>query len=126
MALCWGILGASRIARDFILALKTLPKGEHKLVAVASSSEDRAKRFAEENGIPKWYGSYEELTKDPAVQVVYVAGTTNGHAASSKLALNNGKHVLCEKAFAMNLKETREVLDLAKEKRLFVMEVLEF
>jgi predicted dehydrogenase len=58
------------------------------------------------------------------VQVVYVAGTTNAHAESSKLALNNGKHVLCEKAFAMNLRETREVLDLAKKKGLFVMEVL--
>ena len=93
-------------------------------MARALSSEARAKVFAEENGIPKWYGSYEELTQDPAVQVVYVAGTTNAHAESSKLALNNGKHVLCEKAFAMNLRETREVLDLAKKKGLFVMEVL--
>jgi predicted dehydrogenase len=93
-------------------------------LARALSSEARAKVFAEENGIPKWYGSYEELTQDPAVQVVYVAGTTNAHAESSKLALNNGKHVLCEKAFAMNLREAREVSDLAKKKGLFVMEVL--
>ena len=123
MALNWGILGAGKIARDFILALKTLSEGENKVVAVGSSTEARAKTFAEENGIPKWYGSYEELARDSAVQVVYVAGTTNGHAESSKLALNHGKHVLCEKAFAMNLKETKEVLELAKEKRLFVMEV---
>jgi predicted dehydrogenase len=93
-------------------------------LARALSSEARAKVFAEENGIPKWYGSYEELTQHPAVQVVYVAGTTNAHAESSKLALNNGKHVLCEKAFAMNLREAREVSDLAKKKGLFVMEVL--
>jgi predicted dehydrogenase len=123
MALNWGILGAGRIARDFILALKSLPQGENKVVAVGSSSVARAKEFAEENGIPKWYGSYEELTQDPAVQVVYVAGVTSRHAESSKLALNNGKHVLCEKAFAMNLREAKEVLDLAKEKKLFLMEV---
>ena len=126
MALHWGILGAGRIARDFILALKTLPEGENKVVAVGSSSEARAKIFAEENGIPKWYGSYEELTQDPAVQVVYVAGTTNVHAESCKLALNHGKNVLCEKAFAMNLKETKEVLKLAREKGLFVMEVFNY
>ncbi len=124
MALNWGILGAGKIARDFILALKSLPEGENKVVAIGSSSEARAKSFAEENGIPKWYGSYKEVTQDPAVQVVYVGTITNAHADSSKLALNGGKHVLCEKAFAMNLKETKEVLDLAKEKGLFLMEVL--
>ena len=124
MALNWGILGAGKIARDFILALKSLPDGENKVVAVGSSSEARAKIFAEENGIPKWYGSYEELTQDPTVQVVYVAGITSAHARSCKLALNNGKHVLCEKAFAMNLKEAEEVLDLAKEKKLFLMEAM--
>ena len=123
MALRWGIVGAGKIARDFILAMKSLPKGENMVAAVASSSAARAKVFAEENGVPKWYGSYEELTLDPEVQVVYVAGTTNTHAESCKLALKNGKHVLCEKAFAMNLKETTEVLQLAKEKQLFLMEV---
>lgn len=123
MTLNWGILGASKIARDFILALKTLPPGENEIVAVGSSSETRAKSFAEENGIPKWHGSYEELSSDSSVQVVYVAGTTNAHAQASQLALKNGKHVLCEKAFAMNLRETKKVLELAKQKGLFLMEV---
>ena len=124
MALKWGILGAGKIARDFALALQTLPENENIMVAIGSNSVNRAKVFAQENNIPKWYGSYQELLQDPEVQVVYVAGYTNTHAGTCKLALNSGKHVVCEKAFAMNSREAREVLDLAKQKRLFMMEVL--
>lgn len=119
----WGVLGASNIAGDFILAMNTLPKDEHKVIAVGSSSEERAKVFAEKNGIHKWYGCHELLVQDPEVQIVYIAGNTNTHAKLCKLALNNGKPVLCEKAFALNFKEAKEVLDLANEKGLFIMEV---
>ena len=124
MALRWGILGASAIAKDFMLAMKTLPADENAVVAVGSSTESRAKSFAEDNGVPKWYGSYEQLARDPNVQIVYVAGVASSHADCCKLALNNGKHVLCEKPFAMNLRETKEVFQLAKEKKLFIMEVV--
>ena len=126
MALRWGILGASKIARDFMLAMKTLQDGENEVVAIGSSSELWAKSFAENNAVPKWYGSYEQLVRDPNVQIVYVAGVSATHAKCCKLALNNGKHVLCEKPFALNLRETKEVFQLAKEKKLFIMEVFCF
>lgn len=118
----WGIFGASKIAHDFAIALKTLPEKEHKIVAVAARSLERASDFANRHTIEKAYGSYEDLARDENVEVVYVSSINSQHAALCKLALNNGKHVLCEKPLTLNLKETKEVFKLAKAKGLFLME----
>ena len=119
----WGIFGAGKIAHDFIVAMKTLPQDEHKVVAVASRSLERAAEFADTHSIEKAYGSYEELARDANVEVVYVSTIHPQHAPLCKLALSHGKHVLCEKPMTMNLKQTKEVFQLAKAKGLFVMEV---
>ena len=121
----WGILGASRIAHDFLVAMKTLPESEHMVVAVASRSLERATEFAGKHDIGKAYGSYEELARDENVEIVYVGTVHPTHAPLSKLALNHGKHVLCEKPMTMNLKDTKELFELAKAKGLFIMEVSE-
>ena len=126
MAACgtrWGIFGAGKIAHDFIVAMKTLPQNEHKVVAVASRSLERAAEFADRHNIEKAYGSYEELARDANVEVVYVSTIHPQHAPLCKLALSQGKHVLCEKPMTMNLKQTKEMFQLAKAKGLFVMEV---
>lgn len=117
-------MGASLIAHDFMVALKTLPENEHTVVAVSSRSLDRATEFAERHKIAKAYGSYEELAKDEDVEVVYVTTIHPQHASLCKLALSHGKHVLCEKPFTLNLKDTKELFDLAKIKGLFIMEAL--
>ena len=57
MALRWGICGAGKISNDFVVALKTLPISEHKVVAVGARSLERAKEFAETHGISRAYGS---------------------------------------------------------------------
>ena len=119
----WGIMGASRIAHDFIVAMKTLPENEHIVVAVSSRSLERAAEFAERHNIAKAYGSYEELATDENVEVVYVSTVHPQHPSLCKLALHHGKHVLCEKPMTMNLKDTKELFDLAKAKGLFIMEV---
>ena len=119
----WGICGTSRIAHDFIVAMKTLPEKDHKVVAVSSRSVERAAEFADRHNIEKAYGSYEELARDNDIEVVYVGTIHPEHAALCKLALNHGKHVLCEKPMTMNLKDTKELFELAKEKGLFIMEV---
>jgi dihydrodiol dehydrogenase / D-xylose 1-dehydrogenase (NADP) len=67
MATRWGIASAGKISHDFVTALSTLPSEEHRLVAVAAQQLDRAQTFATEHNIPKAYGSYEELAKDPDV-----------------------------------------------------------
>lgn len=121
----WGIFGASRISHDFILAMKTLPENEHIVVAVSSRSLERAAEFSDKHNIENAYGSYEELAKDKSVEIVYVGTIHPHHAALCKLALYHGKHVLCEKPMTMNLKDTKELFDLAKAKGLFIMEVRE-
>lgn len=65
MATRWGICAAGRIAHDFITAVRTLPSTEHQIMAVAARSLDRAQHFASGHSIPKAYGSYEDLAKDP-------------------------------------------------------------
>uniref|UniRef100_A0A5F5PM74 Dihydrodiol dehydrogenase n=1 Tax=Equus caballus TaxID=9796 RepID=A0A5F5PM74_HORSE len=69
MALCWGIVSAGLISSDFTTVLRTLPRSEHQVVAVAARDLSRAKEFARKHDIPKAYGSYEELVKDPNVGV---------------------------------------------------------
>lgn len=117
-------MGASRIAHDFMVALKTLPEIEHTVVAVSSRSLERATEFAVRHKIAKAYGSYKELAEDEDVEVVYVGTIHPEHASLCKLALSHGKHVLCEKPITLNLKNTKELFDLAKVKGLFIMEAL--
>jgi len=64
----WGFLGSGNIANDFIKSLSyLLPSGNHKIVACASQHYNDARKFATKYNIPKCYGSYEELLKDPEV-----------------------------------------------------------
>lgn len=63
----WGIASAGKISNDFCAALTTLPEGQHEVVAVAARSEESAKAFANAFSIPKYYGGYEQLMKDPNV-----------------------------------------------------------
>lgn len=67
MATKWGILSASKIAHDFVLALETLSADDHQVVAVAAKDKLRAKVFADDHGILTYYGSYEELGNDSNV-----------------------------------------------------------
>ena len=122
-ALRWGILCAGKISFDFVSALGTLPKEEHTVTAVAARSQEKAKEFGEKFEIKRCYGSYEELVKDSEVDVIYVGSLNVTHKELSLLCLRHGKHVLCEKPIMMNSKELEEVLKVAKENNVFLMEV---
>ncbi|XP_069673551.1 trans-1,2-dihydrobenzene-1,2-diol dehydrogenase-like [Periplaneta americana] len=124
MATRWGIASAGMISHDFVAALRTLPSNEHKVVAVAARQLDRAKEFADDHNIPAAYGSYQDLANDPNIDVVYIGAIHPQHLSISKLMLEAGKHVLCEKPLTMNLKETKELVTLAKQKKLFLMEAV--
>jgi predicted dehydrogenase len=104
------------------LGLKSVDDAE--LYAVASRNIDNAKKYAQEFNVKKAYGSYEELVKDPNVDIVYVATPHNTHYENTMLCLDNGKHVLCEKPLGVNGKEVREMIAKAKEKNLFLMEAM--
>jgi len=118
----WGILGPGHIANKFGEALKVVEDAE--IYAVGSRSIENAQKYAKNFNAKKAYGSYEELAKDPDVDVIYVATPHNLHYENTILCLENGKHVLCEKPFAVNGKEVRGMIAKAKEKNLFLMEAL--
>lgn len=124
MALRWGIASTGWIAGDFVTSLKGLPKDEHQVVAVAARSQESAEKFAQTHSIPKSYEGYINLGKDAEVQVVYIGVLNPQHYEVAMLMLEHGKHVLCEKPFTMNEKQTRKVIDLARSKNLFVMEAI--
>ncbi|HEY5835871.1 Gfo/Idh/MocA family protein [Streptomyces sp.] len=118
----WGILSTGGIAATFTEALLTMPDAE--VAAVASRSAESAKRFAERYGIARAYGSWAELAADDGIDVVYVATPHSAHRAAAGLCLEAGRAVLCEKAFTLNSREARELVDLARERGLFLMEAM--
>ena len=92
--------------------------------AIASRDYKKSQEFAKEFRVIKAYGSYEEMIKDPEVELVYIATPHSLHYEHAKLCLNNGKHVLCEKAFTINEKQAEELFEIAKEKNLFITEAI--
>jgi len=119
----WGILATGHIASVFARDLALLTN-EARLVAVGSRSVDKAMTFAADHGIPRAYGSYQELAGDPDVNVVYVASTHSDHFSSAKLCLEAGKSVLVEKPLTTSPAETEELIDLAGDRGLFLMEAM--
>lgn len=123
MNICrFGIMGAGGIANHFCNAVKLADGAE--VVAVASKSAERARAFAEANGIGCSYGSYREMLAREDINIVYIATTHNFHMELIRMALNAGKHVLCEKAMVLTEADAREAFALAREKGLFLMEAM--
>ncbi len=118
----WGIIGAGTIAHKFAVTVAGMKAEGDRVVAVASRSIASAQAFAAQYGIPRAYGSYEEMLNDAEVEAVYVATPNSFHYEHSALSLRHGKHVLCEKPFTLNAGQARELYALAREKGLFIME----
>ena len=117
-----GIIGAGHIAGKVSGTLAKMP--EVRCYAVAARDLWRAEAFAGEHGFDKAYGSYEELVRDPDVDLVYVATPHSHHHAHVRLALEHGKAVLCEKSFMMNAREAADVAALARERNLLLAEAI--
>jgi len=118
----WGIIGPGSIAGKFANDLNLVEGAT--IEAVASRSLDRSKNFAIEYGAKNAYGSYEELFASDSVDVVYVATPHVFHKNLTIQAMQNGKHVLCEKPLGVNLAEVEEMLQVAQENKVFLMEAL--
>lgn len=116
------ILGAGGIAEKMAATIKEMPEVE--AYAVASRSLEKAEKFAEQHGFEKAYGSYEEMVKDEAVDLVYVATPHSHHLEHGKLCARHGKNMLVEKAFTQNAGQAKELLELAKEKRVLAAEAI--
>lgn len=118
----WGIISTGHISNKFAKALAILP--EAKLVAVASRNLSSAKEFADNYNIPKAYASYQELADDPEIDVIYIGTPHTFHLENSVMCMRKGKAVLCEKALTINANEAREMVRVAREENVFLMEAM--
>ena len=116
----YGIIGPGRIAGSYCRALEQSPGS--KIYAIASRDEHRAQEFAKQFKADKSYGSYEELVRDPDVDVVYIATPHSFHEQQSILCLKHKKPVVCEKPLALSAASVKRIIVASKASKTFVME----
>eukprot|EP01114_Cavostelium_apophysatum_P006427 TRINITY_DN1772_c1_g1_i3.p2 TRINITY_DN1772_c1_g1~~TRINITY_DN1772_c1_g1_i3.p2 ORF type:complete len:349 (+),score=37.90 TRINITY_DN1772_c1_g1_i3:684-1730(+) len=134
MPLNWGIIGTGKIASDFVNSLAFvdgklstlahLTLSGTKVVAVGSRHLESADKFGQEHNIPNRYGSYSDVAADPLVNAIYVSVLHPGHKEAALMAINNGKHVLCEKPLTINASEAEVIIHAAREKKVLLMEAM--
>src|SRR5690348_5297206 len=118
-----GVLGTARIVpRGLLLPAKQT--ANIQVVAVASRDMARATRFAERHGIPRAFGSYQELIDTDDMDAVYVALPTGLHATWTRRALEAGKHVLCENPLATNAQLADELAQCARKHDRVLLEAM--
>jgi len=118
----FGVLGAGAIAEKFVSDLKMVPQA--KCVAAYGRNLMRVTDFCTRHQVDMIYDDLDAFLNDPGIDVVYVATPHSLHAEGAVLALQAGKHVICEKPFSMNKAEAEAVFRLAQSKGLFIMEAL--
>lgn len=116
----FGIMGAGSIAEKFCQAVGLTSEGI--VAAVASKSRERAKSFAEKQGVERYYGSYEAMLDEEQPDAVYIATTNNFHFENIMLCLEKGIPVLCEKPMFLSKAEAKSAFALAGERKVFLME----
>ncbi len=116
----WGVIGPGRIARQFAEDIQVTEDSE--IAAVASRSG--ASQFVKEFQVPKAYNSYRALVKDPEIDAVYVATPHRFHYENTRLCLDAGKPVLCEKPITVNAVQAKDLIDRSRNRGVFLMEAL--
>lgn len=119
--LSWGVISTANIGRKAVIpAIQRSDNGT--VVAAASRSEEKARAFAAELGIPRAYGSYEALLADEEIEAVYIPLPNSLHREWTVKAAQAGKHILCEKPLALNAEECREMAAAAQQHGVTLME----
>jgi dihydrodiol dehydrogenase / D-xylose 1-dehydrogenase (NADP) len=118
----WGILGTGKIAVRFADDLRHVPGAV--LTAVGSRRAETAEAFGARFHIPHRHADYAALVNDPDVDIIYVSTPPALHAPNARLALEAGKHVLCEKPFTLNARQAADLMALARARGLFLMEAM--
>ncbi|BCJ99541.1 Gfo/Idh/MocA family protein [Anaerocolumna chitinilytica] len=122
MSIHFGIIGLGSIANRFASVLN---KAEDTvLTAVASREMKRSQEFAKKYGAAKAYDNYKMLIEDDEIDIIYVALTHNFHYEIVKQCILNGKAVLCEKPFVTTKQDAMELINLAREKKVLLMEAM--
>ena len=115
----WGMWGTGKVAWDFSHSLRQVPHAQ--IVGVASRQVANAQAMAKNFGSHA-FPSYEEMLRDPRIEIVYIATPPHRHFDDCMLALDHGKAILCEKPFALSVCQTKRIIEKAREKNLFCME----
>ena len=118
----FGVIGTNNIS-DWVIAGGRQDE-RFELVAVCSRTQERADEFAGKHNIPHTFTSLEEMAKSPLIDAVYIATPNYVHAEQSILCMNHGKHVLCEKPFASNAREVRQMIEAAQRNNVTLMEAM--
>jgi predicted dehydrogenase len=118
----WGFLGTGLIATMFAEALQGV--ADAQLWAVGSRTQATADDFGTRWGVPKRYASYQAVADDPNVDAIYIATPHTLHAENMQMALAAGKAVLCEKPFTINASEAAACIELARARRLLLVEAM--
>jgi 1,5-anhydro-D-fructose reductase (1,5-anhydro-D-mannitol-forming) len=113
-AVGWGLIGASTIAKEWMIAAIRAQAG-HEVVAVMSTSSQRGQTFAADNRIATSYTELPGLLADPRIHAVYISTTNELHKAQTLAAAAAGKHVLCEKPLAVTLADAREMVAACRQ-----------
>ena len=110
----WGLIGASNIARQYMIAaINAQPDAE--VVGVVSSSPERAADYAREQGLPRHYETLDDLLADPAISCVYISTTNEHHRDLAIAAARAGKHVLCEKPLALTIADAKQMVQACRD-----------
>jgi predicted dehydrogenase len=108
----WGVLSTAKIGWEKVMP--AMLKSEHcEIRAIASRSLEKGRKLADQFGIPKAYGSYEELLADPEIEAIYNPLPNHEHVPMTLAAARAGKHVLCEKPVALTAKEAEQLREVA-------------
>ena len=118
----FGMVGTGFIA-DWVLA-GARQDARFEAVAICSRTQERADAFAAKHGIPHTFTLLEEMAASPLVDAVYIATPNFLHASQSILCMRHGKHVLCEKPLASNAREARQMVAVARECGVTLMEAM--
>ena len=118
----WGIIGCGLISHDFTNCL--VKDKRANVVGCAARSAESAAEFAARFGIAKSFGDYQALCNDPDVEIVYIGTLNPQHKKQTIMALNAGKHVICEKPLGMNKREVEEMIAAAQANKRFLMEAI--
>ena len=116
----WGIIGAGRISAQWVMALHACEGAT--VSAIASREIDRAKEFARQYGVATASGDYREMVASDDVDIVYIGTITRLHKEHTLLAIEAGKHVLCEKPLTENLSDAQEMYAAAEEKDVMMQD----
>lgn len=118
----FGIIGTNWITEKLLEAAQSVE--DFQLTAVYSRSEQTGKAFAEKHGASFVYTDINELAKSDHIDAVYIASPNSFHHDQAITLMRAGKHVLCEKPLASNVREVNEMIDSARENDVVLMEAM--